>query len=85
MNSKFALWPSTEDVHYLPTLRLFFDGGVTNVYRLNRNACEFRTNEGPWQTLDDSDLAIHFRFNTEVARWLIKHSIEANPYGGNTR
>lgn len=83
--SRHRLSPTSEYVHYLPTLRLFFEGGVTNDYRLNGNACEFLTNEGPWQTLDDSDLAIHFRFNTEVAHWLTRYSIEANPYGRNTR
>jgi hypothetical protein len=75
------LLASIEYVHYLPTLRLFFDGGVWNDYRLKGNTVEFRTNEGPWRMLDDSDLAIHFRFDTEVARWLRRHSIEANPYG----
>jgi hypothetical protein len=72
-------------VHYLPTLRLFFDGGVTNDYRLNGDYVEFRTNEGPWRMLDGSDLAMHFRFDTEVARWLRRHSIEANPYGSSAR
>src|SRR5690348_15162795 len=69
------LWPATEDVRYLPTLRLLFDGGALNDYRLNGDSVEFRTNEGPRRTLDDSDLAIHFRFDTEVARWLRRHSI----------
>jgi len=77
------LWPATEYVHYLPTLRLFFDGGVSNDYRLNGDRVEFRTNEGPWRMLDDSDLAIHFRFDTEVARWLQRYSIEANTYDRN--
>jgi hypothetical protein len=72
-------------LHYLPTLRLFFDGGVSNDYRMNRESVEFRTNEGPWRMLNDSELAIHFRFDTEVARWLQRHSIEANPHGRVTR
>ena len=79
------LLPSTEDVHYLPTLRLFFDRGVANDYRLNGDRVEFRTNEGRWRMLDGSDLAIHFRFDTEVARWLRRYSIEANPYRRSTR
>ena len=70
-------------VHYLPTLRLVFDGGVANDYRLRGHCVEFRTNEGPWRILDDSDLAIHYRFDTEVARWLRRRSIEANPHGRN--
>jgi len=67
-------------MHYLPTLRLFFDGGMSNDYRLNVDGLEFRTNEGEWRALNDSELAIHFRFDTEVARWLKRNSIEANPY-----
>lgn len=67
-------------MHYLPTFRLFFDGGVTNDYRQREDVVEFRTNEGEWRALDDSDLAIHFRFDTEVARWLQRYSIDANPY-----
>ena len=67
-------------MHYLPTFRLFFDGGVTNDYRQREDVVEFRTNEGEWRALDDSDLAIHFRFDTEVARWLQRYSIAANPY-----
>jgi hypothetical protein len=68
-------------MHYLPTLRLFFESGVSNDYRLREGiVVEFRTSEGPWRTLDESDLAIHFCFNTEVAQWLRRHSIEQNPY-----
>ena len=72
-------------VHYLPTFRLFFEGGVSNDYRLRENVVEFRTNEGKWRALDDSDLAIHFRFDTEIARWLRRHSLEANPHGKISR
>ena len=72
-------------MHYLPTLRLFFDGGMSNDYRLNVDGLEFRTNEGEWRALNDSELAIHFRFDTEVARWLKRHSIEANPYERGVR
>jgi len=68
-------------MQYLPTLRLFFESGVSNDYRLREGiVVEFRTNEGPWRTLDESDLAIHFRFNTEVAQWLQRQFIEKNPY-----
>jgi len=74
-----------ESMHYLPTLRLFFPGGVSNDYRLNGASVEFRTNEGPWRALNDSELAIHLRFDTEVARWLKRHSIEANPYERRVR
>ena len=57
-------------LNYLPTLRLFFDYGVCNDYRLRERRVEFRINEGPWRILDDSDVAMHYRFNTEVAHWL---------------
>jgi hypothetical protein len=67
-------------MHYLATLRLFFSGGVINDYRLRGTRVEFRTNGGKWRALTDSDLELHFCFNTEVARWLRSHSIEANPY-----
>jgi len=72
-------------VSYLPTLRLFFDGGMSNDYRLRGDRVEFRTNNGRWRLLDDSDLALHFRFDTEVARWLSRHSIEANPHVTQSR
>jgi len=72
-------------VLYLPTLRLFFEGGVSNDYRLRGDAVEFRTNQGSWRKLDESDLAIHFRFNTEVARWLLRLSLEVNPYNRKIR
>lgn len=67
-------------MHYLATLRLLFPGGVVNDYRLRGSSVEFRTNSGKWRVLNDSDIELHFRFNTEVARWLRSHSIEANPY-----
>ena len=67
-------------MRYLPTLRLFFEGGVSNDYRLREDVVEFRTNNGGWRKLDESDLAIHFRFNTEVARWLRRLSLDSNPY-----
>src|SRR5690348_15578863 len=60
-------------LNYLPTLRLFFDDGVCNDYRLRERRVEFRINEGPWRILDDSDVAMHYRFNTEVAHWLHSH------------
>jgi len=72
-------------VPYLPTLRLFFDGGVSNDYRLHGDVVEFRTNKGKWRALNDSELAIHFRFDTEVARWLLRHSINANPHSRKVR
>jgi hypothetical protein len=30
--------------------------------------------------LDDSDIQLHYRFDTEVARWLRRHQVEANPH-----
>ena len=77
----FTLWLRIKNVvSYLPTLRLFFADGVSNEYRLRSDLIEFRTNTGTWRALDSSDLAIHFRFDTEVARWLRRHSIDANPF-----
>ena len=70
---------------YLPTFRVFFEGGVSNDYRLREDVVEFRTNEGGWRALNDSELAIHFRFDTEVARWLLRHSINANPHSRKVR
>jgi hypothetical protein len=67
-------------VPYLPTLRLFFDGGVSNDYRLQEHCVEFRAGRGPWRILDESDIELHFRFDTEVARWLRSYSLNANPY-----
>lgn len=32
-------------------LRLYFDGGVSNDYRLRENRVEFRVNKGPWRVL----------------------------------
>ena len=74
-----------DTVEYLPTLRLFFEGGVSNDYRLRGDLVEFRTNEGPWRLLDESDLATHFRFETEVARWLRRHFLETNPHRSMAR
>ena len=67
-------------MHYLPTLRLFFDGGVSNEYRLRDTVVEFRINKGSWRVLDRSDVQLHYRFDTEVARWLRRHQVEANPH-----
>ena len=67
-------------MHYLPTFRLFFDGGVSSDDRTRENVVEFKTKEGEWRALDGSDLAIHFRFDTEVARWVRRRSLEANPH-----
>jgi hypothetical protein len=67
-------------VSYLPTLRLFFDSGVCNEYRLRDDRVEFRTGDGSWRVLDQSDINLHYRFNTEVARWLSRHSLEGSRY-----
>ena len=65
---------------YLHTLRLFFEGGASNDYRLNENRVEFRNNEGPWRVLSDADVELHYKFNTEVARWLLANSVNANSF-----
>jgi hypothetical protein len=71
-------------LHYLPTLRLFFAGGVSNDYRLSEELVQFRTNEGPWRILDESDIELHYRFNTEVGRWLRSYRLHANPHRKRT-
>jgi hypothetical protein len=65
---------------YLPTLRLFFAGGVCNDYRLREDCVELRTDRGTWRVLSDSDLELHFRFNTDVARWLRRFWLGASVY-----
>lgn len=64
-------------MHYLPTLRVFFGAGRYNDYRLRVETVEFLPHDGgEWRALDDSDLQLHFRFNTAVAKWLREHSIK---------
>jgi len=63
---------------YLRTLRLFFSGGVFNEYRLQEDYVEFKTNEGRWRILSDSEMELHYRFNTELARWLRSNQRAAN-------
>jgi hypothetical protein len=65
---------------YHQTLRLFFSGGVSNDYRLRNGRVEFRINEGEWRVLDESEIQLHFRLGTEVARWLRKNWVDANPH-----
>jgi hypothetical protein len=68
-------------VQYLPTLRLFFDGGrVFNDYRLNHGHIEFHTRQGEWRVLDNAKVQLHYSLHTEVAHWLIAHMVELNPY-----
>ena len=67
-------------MQYFPTFRLFFDDAESNDYRLHGGGVEFMQSNGFWRKLDDSDLLLHFRFDTEVARWLRRHSVEANPH-----
>ena len=66
-------------MQYIPTLRLYFDGGVRNDYRVKENNVEFRTSGGGWRVLDDSDVRLHFRFDTKVSRWIRRFQIQANP------
>jgi len=67
-------------MHYLPTLRLFFQNSVSNDYRLRGDCVEFRSGEGPWRALDVSDIKLHYRFNTEVGRCLSRYSLEGSHY-----
>ena len=62
-------------MHYLPTFRVFFENGVYNDYRLREDRVEFSPNQGEWRVLDDSDVQLHFRFNTPVSKWLREQSI----------
>jgi hypothetical protein len=64
------------------TLCLFF-GGVANEYRLRDNRVEFRAGDENWCILSDSDIDLHYRFNTEVALWLRDNHV-ANPRVGRT-
>ena len=65
---------------YFHTLRLNFPGNVSNDYRLRGSRLEFRGNKGKWRAMDESEIQMHFRFNTEVARWLQKDFLEKNPF-----
>jgi hypothetical protein len=65
---------------YLRTLRLNFPGDVSNEYRLRGSRLDFRQSQGKWRVMDESDVLLHFRFNTEVARWLQRDLLEKNPF-----
>ena len=69
---------------YLQTLRLCFSGGVSNDYRLMEHHVEFRTGEGRWRLLSDSDMELHYRFKTEVAKWHHRLMVEASAHGAVT-
>jgi len=66
---------------YMPSLRLSFPGGVFNDYRLNQDQVEFRTNAGAWRTLDADDIQLHYLLRTEVAKWLVKETVNAQRTG----
>jgi hypothetical protein len=68
-------------MNYLPTLRLSFPGGVFNDYRLRQSQVEFLTGDGTWRPLDETDVQLHFVLHTEVARWLMKESANADRTG----
>ena len=57
----------------LPALRLTFPGNEINEYRVRQGCVEFRKNEGPWRTLEESDVQLHFSLHTTVADWLKEH------------
>lgn len=61
-------------------LRLFFSDVAFNDYRLRGGLVEFRINEGAWRPLNDSEMQLHFRFDTEVSRWLRRQLMDANPF-----
>jgi hypothetical protein len=54
----------------LPTLLLKFPGGDSNEYRIRQGSVEFRSNQGAWHVLSESDVRLHFVLSTEVAKWL---------------
>ena len=59
------------------TLRLRFPGGSLNEYRLQENGVEFLTSNGTWRVLEEPDMQFHFVLHTEVAGWLLRHSVNA--------
>lgn len=65
--------------NYLPTLRIFFPGGISNEYRLRNGAVEFRGDKGHWRVLDASDVELHYYLDTEVSRWF-RRIVDSNPY-----
>jgi hypothetical protein len=67
------------------TLRLRFPGGSLNEYRLQENGVEFLTSNGTWRVLEEPDMQFHVVLHTEVARWLLRHSVNANPHPLHTR
>ena len=70
---------------HLATLRLRFPGNCVNEYRLQENGVEFLTGNGTWRILEESDLQFHFVLHSEVAGWLLRHSVNANPHPLHTR
>jgi hypothetical protein len=60
-------------MRHTPSLRLFFERGVCNEYRLRDEVIEFRIDDGPWRVLIESEIELHFRFKTEIAQWLRRH------------
>lgn len=66
--------------YYLPTLRISFPGNTFQEYRLNTDCVEFRNGNGKWHILSEGDIELHYRFNTEVARWHSHHSLEGSRY-----
>lgn len=63
---------------HLHSFRLFCNG-VSNEYRIQEDRIEFRINEGNWRILSDSEIELHYRFNTELARWLRANHFAAHP------
>jgi hypothetical protein len=61
---------------------LFFGDGVVNDYRLRETHVEFRRNDGGWRILSDSDIELHYRFHTDVAKWLRRYHFAASALAG---
>ena len=60
----------------LPSFRLNFAGEEFNEYRFRQGRVEFRTDRGVWRLLGDDDVQFHLVLHTEVAQWLLKHSVK---------
>lgn len=62
----------------LPSFRLTFAGNEFNEYRCRQGRVEFRTNRGAWRVLEDEDIQFHLVLHTEVAKWLVEHSVSTS-------
>jgi hypothetical protein len=71
-------------MQYLPSLRLNFPGGASNEYRVRGGEVDFRGSAGSWRVLGEDEVQLHFVLHTEVAKWLMKVSVNASRTGSVT-